>query len=832
MIYTNRDVEHFIIHSAEGEFILTITAEPSRFFGRRRELSRLEAALRDVQGGSPRVLFLAGEAGSGKSTLLGELFHRAESASPPALCAIGECSAATGESDAYLPFREILKLFTGDSDAASSANARLLSATRKMIAANWPELINAFVPGSKLVAEIGMTFARDIGWVGKEKKAAAPLPAALEQEKIFRQFTEILQTMASERTLIIALDDLQWGDASSITLFFHLARQVKQAKLLLIGTYRPNDIAIGRAGERHPLEPVMLELKRYFGDVVIDLGADAVDERRGFIDELIDSEPNSLDATFRAGLLRHTEGHPLFTVELLRDLQERGVLARNTAGRWVLARDIDWADLPPRIEGVIAERVGRLERELREILTAASVGGDDFLAQMVAKIQNIDERRVLKLLSADLEKRHGLVLESGVHRRGRRILAHYRFTHTLVQRYLYGDLSEAEKLFLHGDVAAILEELYDGELDSISTELAYHYDRAGDAEKALEHLEKTLECSLRVSAYREALTHANRALELIAELPESPERARREFALILRCTTAIKALRGWSSRDLKPHYARARDLVREFGDSGELTEFLFAMWTYHLVRCELSDSRETAELCLDTAGRAASIDGMVAAHTSLANSFFWLGDLEPCALHTRKVMELYGELDAQRHLLHYGMDPRVVVNEFDVWIACIENRADDARRIWLDFLPQAEALKHPLSLAIALNTGAWMYQMLGDVVCARGAAERLLTLSTENGFPSYEGLGLMVRGWAESFEKPDDGVESIERGFDQWRRTAGPLLTTYFSLLYADALKRANREEEASFALTYAIAFAEEQGERVFMPALERARRELGVLAL
>jgi tetratricopeptide (TPR) repeat protein len=790
--------------------------------------------LREVQSGATRVLLLAGEAGSGKSTLLGELFRRAESANPPALCAAGECSAATGEADAYLPFRQILKLFTGDSQtsASPSTNARILSATRNLIAENWPELINAFVPGSKLIADIGMTFARDVGWVGKEKKGAAPLPTVLEQEKIFRQYTEILQTLATERTLILALDDLQWGDASSISLFFHLARQVKQAKLLLIGTYRANDMAIGRGGERHPLEPVTFELKRYYGDVIINLGAEEADERRTFVDELIDSEPNALDESFRAGLLRHTEGHPLFTVELLRDLQERGVLAHDKRGRWILAREVDWAELPPRIEGVIAERIGRLERELREILTTASVGGDDFLAQMVAKIQNIDERRLLKLLSTDLEKRHGLVLESIVQRRGRRVLAHYRFTHALVQRYLYGDLGEAEKLLLHGDVAGILEELYEGDLDSISTELAYHYDRAGDAEKALEHLEKTLERSLRVSAYREALVHANRALQLIAELPESPERTRREFALILRCTTAIKALRGWSSRDLKPHYARARELARELGDSGEMTEFLFAMWTYYLVRCDLLESRETGELCLETAGRTASVDGLVAAHTSLANSYFWLGDLEPCARHTRKVMELYGTIDAQHHLLHYGMDPRVVVNEFDVWIACIENRADDARKLWLDFLPQAEALKHPLSLAIALNTGAWMYQMIGDVACARNAADRLLALSTENGFPSYEGLGLMVRGWADSFEKPEDGVEAIERGFDQWRRTAGPLLTTYFSLLYADALKRAKREEEAAFALTYAVAFGEEQGERVFMPALERAQRELGALAL
>src|SRR4029078_3860874 len=225
--------------------------------------------------------------------------------------------------------------------------------------------------------------------------------------------------------------------------------------------------------------------------------------------------------------------------------------------------------------GVIAERVGRLEEELREILTVASVGCGtaDFRTQIMLAMQKVDERRLLKHLSADLEKRHGLVLETGVRRRGRRILSRYRFTHALVQRSLSGTLGEAEKMLLHGDVAALLEEYYEGETEQIATDLAYHYVQARDAENAQRYLEIALDHCLRVSAYREALVHANRALELIAELPDTPERARREFHLILRCTARTKALCGWSSPDLKPRYDRARELMRRIGDdSAEATE--------------------------------------------------------------------------------------------------------------------------------------------------------------------------------------------------------------------------------------------------------------------
>src|ERR1019366_2459824 len=90
----------------------------------------------------------------------------------------------------------------------------------------------------------------------------------------------------------------------------------------------------------------------------------------------------------------------------------------------------------------------------------------------------------------------------------------------------------------------------------------------------------------------------------------------------------------------------------------------------------------------------------------------------------------------------------------------------------------------PFSLAIALNTGAWMYQMTGDVAKTLETAERLLSLATSHGFPSYEGLGMMDRGWALSFQNPSAGISEIEAGFERWRTTAGRLLTTYYAILY------------------------------------------------
>jgi hypothetical protein len=83
--------------------------------------------------------------------------------------------------------------------------------------------------------------------------------------------------------------------------------------VLLVGTYRPDDIALGRGDERHPLESIVNELKRYAGDIVVDLSADPASEGRAVVEALIDSEPNQHDTAFRQEPFARTEGQALFT---------------------------------------------------------------------------------------------------------------------------------------------------------------------------------------------------------------------------------------------------------------------------------------------------------------------------------------------------------------------------------------------------------------------------------------------------------------------------------------------------------------------------------------
>lgn len=524
--------------------------EKRNFVARERELAQLAGFLERALAAQGSVCFVTGEAGSGKTTLVTEFARRAQAQHAHLAVAVGQSDAQTGMGDAHLPFREVLGQLTGDVEAKlaqgdiTQENAgrlrKLLVLSSQALVEVGPDLIGVFVPGAGLAARVGAFAADKVGWldkleqlVGKRQKGAAQADSGIEQSHIFEQYANVLGKLSEKHPLLLVLDDLQWADAASIGLLFRLARRIGEHRILLVGTYRPEEIAIGRSGERHPLEKVLAELKRYYGDIWVDLDRAEEDEGRYFVNAFLNTEPNQLDEQFRQKLYQHTGGHPLFTIELLRNMQERGDLVQNAQGRWVQTPVLDWDSMPERVEGVIEERIGRLEQELRQMLTIGSVEGEDFTAEVIARVQATDVPRQVHRLSAELERQHRLVKARGIRRldpTGQR-LSLYRFQHNLFRTYLYGELGEAERAYLHEDVGKVLEELYGDQVDEIVVQLAAHFDQAGRVDKAIHYLRWAGEQAVKRFANAEAARYFSRALALI---PETDACARQPEELIQR----------------------------------------------------------------------------------------------------------------------------------------------------------------------------------------------------------------------------------------------------------------------------------------------------------
>ena len=215
-------------------------------------------------------------------------------------------------------------------------------------------LVEVLVPAASIARRAGQSTP-----LAAPNSRPGSLP--LSQGALFDQLMRTLAAISREQPLLLLFDDLHWVDDASAAFLAHLGRELSRSRLLVLGAYRTATVSLGRrdarSGEmtRHPLAAVVNELRHAKGDIVIEL--DRADGR-AFVEAYVDTRPNRLGAPFRDALYAQTGGHALFTVESLRNLQERGSCSRTTAGRSApRAKSLDWGELPARVEAAIAERI-------------------------------------------------------------------------------------------------------------------------------------------------------------------------------------------------------------------------------------------------------------------------------------------------------------------------------------------------------------------------------------------------------------------------------------------------------------------------------------------
>ncbi len=826
-------------------------AQSNVFVARERELEQLNAFLGSALAGQGQVVFVVGEAGSGKTALVQEFARRVQQARADLIVAGGDCNAHTGIGDPYLPFREILGLLTGDVEARLTAKAigrnharrlwSLIPHTIQSLVNAGPDLIDVLVPGQVLITRATATAPDDPLWLVQLKelvtrKASAQAGAGLEQSDLFEQYTRVLQALALQGPLLLMLDDLQWADAGSISLLFHLGRRLEGSRILIVGIYRPADLAPGVGDQRHPLEPVVNEFRRRFGTNQVDL-----DQTRGrqFVELLLDTEANRLDTEFRAALYHLTRGNALFTVEMLRGMEERGDLVQDEAGRWVEGPNVDWETLPARVEGVIEERIGRLPATLQETLKVASVEGESFTAEVVARIRGMDGPAMVQQLSTELGKQHRLVRSRDLRWLDDQRVSRYQFRHVLFQKYLYDHLDKVKRAHWHDGVGNTLEALYGDQTEDIAVQLARHFTEAGRTEKAVDYLLRAGNRAQRLSAHEEAMTHLTRGLELIEHLPDTPRRTHIELDLQMTLGTALMATQGFGAPDVKHAHARARELFQQAGEAPELPSVLARLWVFYLVRGELRTAYELGEQILHYAESVQSPITFLETHLTLGATLLFLGKLPPAQSHMEQAIDLY---DPQQHhyltYVYYGCDPGVTCLSYLAQALVPLGDPDQALKTIGEALALARELAHPYSHAFACSLAAVVHHLRREEQSARDQAEAAIALSIEHGFAQWEAHGMIMRGWALAAQlaevSPEEGQEQIEeaialihRGLDAWRATGSELARAYYLALLADAYVRAGQAEQGLPVLAEALDVVNKTGERWYEAELHRLRGEL-----
>jgi predicted ATPase len=358
----------------------------------------------------------------------------------------------------------------------------------------------------------------------REKLPDLPVPPALESQqarfRFFDSFTTFLKNAARNQPLLLILDDLHAADTPSLLLLQFLARELQDAHLLVIGTYRDVEM-----GPQHPLAQTLGELAREYHSHSLLLHGLNEQEVARFIELSAGFVPSETVVT---AVQRQTEGNPFFVTEvvhLLASADDRSAVTNPQSAIPVV--------IPLRVREAIGRRLLELSEECRNLLTIAAVIGREFNLNVLEAVEgrvNLGRtgERLLARLDEAVAARLLIVVPQGVGR--------YVFSHALIRETLYQMLSTTQRVRLHRQVGEVLEHLYGAHLEPHLAELAYHFFLAapgGEVDKAITYaVQAGGERATTLLAYEEAVGHYERALQVL-ELKGPDEVHRGELLLAL-----------------------------------------------------------------------------------------------------------------------------------------------------------------------------------------------------------------------------------------------------------------------------------------------------------
>ncbi len=768
--------------------------------GREAELARLHACLDRARNGQRQLVLVTGEPGIGKTALV-EAFLWQISVNEALRIGRGQCVEQYGAGEAYLPVLEALGRL------GREAGGEQLVQILKQDAPTWLTQLPS------LLAD------RDLEAVQRRAQGAT-------RDRMLRELVEAFDALSLDEPLVIVLEDLHWSDFSTIELLARLARRREAARLLVVGTYRPADVA----ASAHPLRPVKQELEVHGQCEEMPLEFLSVPAVREYLS--LRFPEHQFPSELALVLHRNTGGNPLFVVNTIHDLIAQGRM-REVGGTWGLSvpvKDVA-AGAPETLWQMVDRQVERLTPDEQAMLAVASVAGVEFSAAVAAA--DAIETREGERRCAALARRGQLLRATGVAEwPDGTVAGRYAFIHALYQHVLYARVPITRRVGLHLRTAERLERAYGPRAGEIAGELAMHFEHGRDIERAVQYRRQAAENALRQHAYREAADHARRALDLLRGLPGVQEREQ-ELTLLVTLGTALTAMKGYSAPEVEQTYARALELCGQVDDTPRLFPVLLGLGWFYLVRGPGRAARDVGGRLVTLADATRDPAIVLAAHNGLGLVSFYEGEFEAALAHLEQGIEQYDprEHSPNRSLgFRGGLDPGLSCTCHAAWTLWVLGYPARAAARIQEALALARSLDHPFTLAHACRFAAAFHLFRGERDAAQEQVDATLALSTEHDFTLFLAVGKFHRGWLLAEQgRGEEGLALMREWVEICRNIrAECLLPTYLAWL-AEMYGKTGRPAEGLVLVSEALAVGTQSGYQYWTAELHRLK---GMLTL
>jgi class 3 adenylate cyclase/predicted ATPase len=773
----------------QNRFDVAITRGLTPLVGREWEVKLLSERWERVKEGEGQVAFLIGEAGIGKSRLLQAVKEYVAEESHTRI--ESRCSPYHQNSSLYPVIDNLQRLLEfRDEDSPQEKVNKLESVLKEY--------------GFPLEDNLPL-FASLLSLPRPESYPSLALTPQREKQKTLEALLAWLLKEAEKQPVLRIVEDLHWVDPSTLDYLSLLIRHVPAARIFALFTFRP-DFIPPWAMRSHLTQITLNRLSRKQVELMVEREAGGKALPDQVVQQIVDK----------------TDGVPLFVEELTKMVLESGLL-REQEAHFELTGPLPPLAIPATLQDSLMARLDRLA-PVKEVAQLGAAFGREFTYELIHAVLPLDEEalrgELAKLVEAELLFQRGIPPQ-----------ARYFFKHALIQEAAYQSLLKSKRRLYHQKIAEVLEEQF-GDIRETQPELlAHHYTEAGLSEQAIVYWHRAGQRAIERSANLESISHLTKGLELLKALPDTPKRIQQELALQITLSVPLTVTKGYAAPEVEEVFTRAKELCHKAGETAGQVPVLRGLAQFYRVKGELQTARELADELLTLAKSLENPSYLLEGRLALGEISFWMGELSIALDHIKQGFTIYCPQEHGSHAFLYVQDPGMACCGYAAWTMSIMGHADQAIKKCNEAMAVAKEQSHPYSIAIAHVFSSCLHQFRRESDLTKMHADKLIEISTEQGFPQWLALGNIMSGWAViNHGLEGEGIDDIMRGIAARRARGSEVGLTYFLALLADAYSKIGKEKQAITVLAEAIETAHKHGERFYEAELYRLKGELLLL--
>ena len=658
-------------------------------------------------------------------------------------------------------------------------------------------------PGVKAPGEVVALLANLLAIDYQRRYRRLAMSAQQLKHRLFEGLLRMLEILASRRPVMVVVEDLHWIDPSSNELLGLLIERLHTLPVLAVLTARP-EFDSDWDQSANLLRTLLPPLDHRDSVAMIELLCG----------------DNAVPAETVNRIADQTDGVPLFIEDLTRDVLE--VDALRQAGHGGSTPHANALPIPATLNDSLMARLDRLGPAKRIAQIGATIGRE-FSRSLLAKVTRLPEGELQAQLDRLVES--GLLIAPRLASRRT-----FKFKHALVRDAAYASLLRKDRAALHLTIAELLAEEFHEIAERQPEAVAHHFEAAKDVDRAVLYLLHAAQLSAKRSGFVEAIAQLQRALDLLASLPESASRLRSELQVYIALGGVNAEYRGFSAAECGDAYDKALERCRRLENAPEIFAVLSGVGAFEITRANFARCRALAEECLALAASQTTRPPFVMGHRLLGGTLFLTGELSAARRHHEAALRYYEEdasLYAGPHVLHV-QDHKSTALCYLALTRTILGHVDRGLEAAEQSMSHSRSLGDPHTINFSLCYLAAVHHIRRDTREALRRATESLELAREQGFATWIGISQMIVG--ESLVRNGEvqtGLHEITSGMQAHSKMEATAYQPFGISLLAKSLLGAHRLDEALDAATKALAIAERTGERFYLAELWRLKGEI-----